>query len=451
MKHAPNGVTEYSANGCMEHVANGSARVANRVGSRVFVLLVVVWAATARPAGAQPGAIPAIDSLLQSEVDREHVAGAVVQVSRLGQILHRGAYGFAQRYAHGRDPLDQPDPMTPDHLFDLASLTKVFATTFGVMIMVDRGLIELDAPLQTYLPDFTGGGKDSITVQQLLTHTSGLTEWTPLYYEATNSEEAYRAIVERPLRYAVGAGRHYSDLGFMLLGYLIEGRSGRPLDEFLRENLYEPLDLRNTLFNPLEHGIDPSRIAATSHGNPFERQMVHDDEFGYRVDVDPDSWNGWRHYTLRGEVNDGNAFHAHNGLAGHAGLFSTVDDLQVLLDLMVAGGQIDGDTLISPNVIHEFLAADSVSGNGLGWATDPAVISAQGAPKGTFGHTGFTGTSVVGMPEHDLSIILLTNRQNVGPDDAGRYYDLSDTRQQIVTLALDFLDLRPQSDLNSRD
>ena len=377
-----------------------------------------------------------IDDLLQAEVDSGHVAGAAVLIRRRNETLHRGAYGYAQRFAFGGVPLDPPDTLTTHHMFDLASLTKVFATTFGIMLLVDRDQVDLDAPVSTYLPAFSGTSKDSVTVRHLLTHTSGLTPWEPIYYHASSPPEAYAIISARPLDYGVGTARRYSDLGFMLLGYLVEAVSGHPLDEFLTVNLYGPLGLESTMFTPLEHGIEPERIAATSHGNPFERKMVYDDEFGYTVDVDPTSWNKWREHTLRGEVNDGNAYYAHGGVAGHAGLFSTIDDLQRLVDLLLQGGRTDGKQLISREVIREFLTPDAF-GNGLGWAMEPGIIQARGAPAGTFGHTGFTGTNVVVVPTYDLSIILLTNRQNVGSRPDGSYYNLNPIRQRVVEIALD--------------
>jgi CubicO group peptidase (beta-lactamase class C family) len=223
----------------------------------------------------------------------------------------------------------------------------------------------------------------------------------------------------------------------MLLGYIVERAAGHTLDVFLRDTLYEPLGLLSTTFNPLENNVDPFRIAATSHGNPFERRMVYDDTFGYRVDVNPQAWDGWREYTLRGEVNDGNAFYANDGVAGHAGLFSTVGDLQTLLDLLLHDGSLSGEIWIRSEVVREFLRKDTLGDNGLGWALDPEVIQARSAPPGTFGHTGFTGTSVVAIPEYALSIILLTNRQNVGPDETGDYYDLNPTRQRLVALVLE--------------
>ncbi len=387
-------------------------------------------------AGARHAGIDAIDVLLQAEVDSGHVAGAAVLVTQGDRTLHRGAYGYAQRYAFGGEAVHPRDPLTADHLFDLASLTKVFATTFGIMMLVDRGAVDLDVPVSTYLPEFSGGAKDSITIRHLLTHSSGLTPWDAIYYHASTRDDAFDYIAEAPLRYEVGAGRHYSDLGFMLLGYLIEEIGGTTLDVFLQENLYEPLGLDDTMFRPLANGVPAERIAATSHGNPFERRMVYDDEFGYAVDVDPESWDGWRQYTLRGEVNDGNAYYAHEGVAGHAGLFSTLDDLHLLLDLLIKNGRAGEEQIIDPAVVRTFLDEDAF-GNALGWARSPGFIQARGAPAGTFGHTGFTGTNVVVVPDDDLAIILLTNRQNVGLQPDGTYYDLNPTRQRLTTIVLE--------------
>ncbi|MDZ7681287.1 MAG: serine hydrolase [Fodinibius sp.] len=241
-------------------------------------------------------------------------------------------------------------------------------------------------------------------------------------------QQRYQYIASLPLKWEVGAGRDYSDQGFMLLADIIERVSGQRLDAFLQAQLYKPLKLQNTAFNPLLKGYE--RIAATSHGNPFEKQMVYDDDFGYTVDVDPESWDGWRQYTLRGEVNDGNAWYANGGIAGHAGLFSTAADLQKLIDLLLRKGQFKDKQLLSSAVIDTFLTKGPF-GNGLGWAMDPDIISAEGSSAGTFGHTGFTGTNVVAVPADTLSIILLTNRQHVGRQENGYYYDLGDLRQQI--------------------
>ncbi|GAA5521811.1 serine hydrolase [Aliifodinibius salicampi] len=378
----------------------------------------------------QSARVPAIDSLIQREIVADHIPGAVIQVKKGDSVLHRAAYGYAQKYDYGLKRLEDPIRMTPGHIFDLASLTKVMATTFGIMMLVDADSIALDDPIHKYLPEFKGEVKSGITIRHLLTHTSGLPQWVPTYYHASNIQERYQYIASLPLKWPVGAERHYSDLGFMLLGDIIERISGQQLDDYFDERLYIPLNLQHTTFNPLNKKVRAEAIAATSHGNPFEKQMVHDDTFGYQVDVDLDSWNNWRDYTLRGEVNDGNAWYANNGVAGHAGLFSTIDDLQVLVDLLLERGEVNGRHLISSSVIDTFLTKDQY-GNALGWAMDKNTISAKGSPEGTFGHTGFTGTNIVAVPQDSISIILLTNRQNVGRQENGYYFDLGPLRQDI--------------------
>ncbi|HKK43956.1 MAG TPA: serine hydrolase [Balneolaceae bacterium] len=374
------------------------------------------------------GHISAVDSLIQKEIKSDHIAGAVIQVKKGDSVLHRAAYGYASEYSYTMQRLKDPEKMTVDHLFDLASLTKVCATTFGIMKLVDEGKIAIDDPIYKYLPEFNKGEKAQITIRNLLTHTAGLYQWKPTYYFASNPRERYQYIAQLPLKWKVGEGRHYSDLGFMLLGDIIKRVSGQRLDHFVSQKIYEPLDLKYTVFNPLKKGF--KKIAATSHGNPFEKHMVHDDDFGYKVNVDPQSWDGWRQYTLQGEVNDGNAWYANGGVAGHAGLFSTVRDLQGLVDLLLHAGHFEGKQIISSAVIDTFLTKDTY-GNGLGWAMDPDIICAKGAPAGSFGHTGFTGTNIVAVPQDSLSIILLTNRQNVGPQKNGYYFDLGPLRQAI--------------------
>lgn len=382
------------------------------------------------PEERKPQHMEAVDTLIRKEIASGHIPGAVLQIKKGDRILHRAAYGFAQKYEYGMRPMDAPDSMSTDHLFDLASLTKVLGTTFGVMKLVETDSIALSDPVHHYLPGFDDGEKSKITIRHLLTHTSGLSQWFPMYYYASNREERLEYLASMPLKWPVGGGRHYSDLGFMLLGDIVERVANRRLNDYLQQEIYKPLNLQTITFNPLDQGIPSTKIAATSHGNPFEKQMVYESNFGYDVDVAPESWNGWREYTLRGEVNDGNAWYAHGGIAGHAGLFSTVDDLQVLLDLMINRGRIDEKQLISSSVIDTFLTKGP-HGNGLGWAMEKNIISAEGSPEGTFGHTGFTGTSVVVVPHDSLSVILLTNRQNAGRQDNGYYFDLGQLRQDI--------------------
>ncbi|HEX2723706.1 MAG TPA: serine hydrolase [Gemmatimonadaceae bacterium] len=347
--------------------------------------------------------------------------GAVFLVARNGSVVHERAFGYAQTRASdagGRasHPIEPPRRMTTSTMFDAASVTKVMATTMAVMLLVDRNRIQLDAPVYLYLHDFRGAHLDSITVRHLLQHSSGLVQWQPLYYQASNKAETYRAIREMPLAWGVGEGRHYSDLGFMLLGYIIERVSGKPLDAFVESEIYRAMGLRHTAFNPKRRGF--TGFAATEEGNGYERHMVYDSTFGYRYRGDPASWNKWRTHILVGETNDGNAFYAHDGAAGHAGLFSTAADLRVLIDLLNNEGVANGRRFIKSRVVRDFLTRDRY-GHYLGWQQPP------GLPDGSFMHTGFTGTYVLGVPRHHLAIVLLTNRQHLGTDEKGFFPNLT--------------------------
>jgi serine-type D-Ala-D-Ala carboxypeptidase len=373
--------------------------------------------------------IKTIDSILQSQVDADKIPGAVIQIKKYGKIIYANAYGYAQKYDFNHQLLNPSEKMTTEYLFDLASLTKVIGTTTSIMLLVDRGHIKVDDPVGKYIEAFNDPYKESITIRHLLTHTSGLTEWYPLYYRCKNKFETYKLIGELPLKYPVGAGRHYSDLGFMILGEIVEIVSGIPLQQFVQQNIFVPLHMQHTTYNPLQ-SKQFTKIAATGPGNPYENRMVHDSTLGFKIeDIDPDSWNGWRNYVSKGEVDDGNAWYANGGVSGHAGLFSTVNDLQKLVDMLMNKGKVANTQFISAKTINMFLTKDEFK-NGLGWAMDNTSSYMKNGPAGTFGHTGFTGTSIVVIPQSKTSIILLINRENMGLID-GDYYNVAPIRQQV--------------------
>src|SRR5205085_3519886 len=328
------------------------------------------------------------------------------------KLLEERAFGWAELNDFQTRRLASPRPMHASTSFDLASVTKVMGTTMAVMMLVSDGRLDLDAPIYRYLPDFRGVHLDSITVRHLLQHSAGLVQWQPLYYHASTARQTYDVIRHMPLQWGVGEARHYSDLGFMLLGYIVEHVTGRPLDRYLAESLYTPLGLRATTFLPKQHGFVD--FAATEQGNGYERHMVYDSTFGYRYRGDPAAWNGWRQYVLNGETDDGNSWYANGGVAGHAGLFSTAADLRVLLDLLLAHGIYGARQYIRPETVDGFLTRDRYQ-NFLGW------MSPNGLPEGSFNHNGFTGTYVLGVPKYGLSIVLLTNRQNMGTDARGYF------------------------------
>ncbi|HEX9108029.1 MAG TPA: serine hydrolase, partial [Longimicrobiales bacterium] len=328
------------------------------------------------PDARMSAAIARADSAVAQAVSDNKTGGAVLLVARDGKVIHRRAFGWAQRYDYDLKPLESPVAMHDTTAFDLASLTKVLATTMGIMKLVDEGKVKLDAPVYTYLPHFRGPHLDSITPRLLLEHASGLQEWYPTYYRASSTAEVYRLIRSLPLGFGVGQGRHYSDLGFMLLGNIVTYVTGVPVNQYVRSEFYRPLGLRRTMFVPKSQGLGD--IAATEHGNAYERHMVYDPSFsGYKTGLDPKAWDWWRRYTLVGEVNDGNAWYGNGGIAGHAGLFSDADDAAVLLQLLLNKGEYGGRRYLKAATVDTFLTKDRFN-NALGWMVP------EGLPAGSF-------------------------------------------------------------------
>lgn len=359
-----------------------------------------------------------IDALIQNAIDQNHIPGAVVWVSVSGRKLKHQAYGCAQLYDNGM-LLDQPLPMRKNTLFDLASITKVMATTLGIMRLISDGILtDLETPISHFLPTSITHDTANITLVDLLTHTSGLIPWLPLYLDVNTPTDAWDYLCRLPLQYTTGEQRCYSDLNFMLLGYIIEILSNQTLDHYLATKLYQPLVLDHVRFKPGHY----TQTAATSWGNPYEYQMIADNNLGYTIERDPDEFVQWRHYTLRGEVNDGNAFYTFAGVAGHAGLFATASDLAKLGHMLLDGGQYRQHPILSQSVVEQFTAPQRF-GQGYGFEIDNASYMGQHAPMGTFGHMGFTGTHIVLNRQYHTQIIVLTNRQNLGVNVEGRYRD----------------------------
>jgi CubicO group peptidase (beta-lactamase class C family) len=361
----------------------------------------------------------------------------VVQIRKNGRVVFDTAYGLSQKYDFQHQPLPQPPAMATTTLFDLASLTKVVGTTTALMLLADEHKLDIDDPVSKYLPGFDTGAKQSITLRHLLTHTAGLYEWYPLFYKSSHRDSTIKFIESLPLRFPVGKQRKYSDLGFILLGAIVEKVAGMPLDQFEQKHVFKPLGMTHTGYNPLKNGRTTD-IAATSLGQPYEYRMVHDSSLGFAIPgLDPQSWNGWRQYVLRGEVNDGNSAYANEGIAGHAGLFSTVGDLQRLVDMLINKGRIGKRQFLSEKTISQFLTPDAFH-NGLGWMMDADNSFMKHAPTGSFGHTGFTGTSIAVVPQYRLSVIILINRQNVGLQPNGAYYNPNPIRMVIFEAAMDW-------------
>ena len=276
-----------------------------------------------------------------------------------------------------------PSPVPDEHtLWDMASLTKVLALTSAMMQLVEQGKVELDAPVQRYLPQWTGPNKARVTVRDLLTHRSGLPAWRPIYKEATTPTEALALVVATPLDTLPGVRMVYSDLGAILMGEIVRAVSGQRIDAYTRDHVFAPLGMKETGYLP-----DPSllsRIAPT--------------------EVDP-----WRQRHLRGEVHDENAF-ALGGVAGHAGLFGTASDLAVFAQMLLDGGTYNGVHIVADSTIKQFTARAAGS-RALGWEVGEGQHgSGNFLRDGAFGHTGFTGTSLWIDPDREMFVILLTNR-----------------------------------------
>jgi CubicO group peptidase (beta-lactamase class C family) len=356
---------------------------------------------------------------LSEGIARGVFPGAVGLVVHDGVILARCACGDAQV---------QPRrlPMTLDTVFDLASLTKPVATTTAVLQLCARGLLALDAPVATYLPAFGVGGKEQVTVRHLLAHTSGLPAWEMLYLPGSRRghmpgarrpacrsvREATDRICATPVETPPGTRIEYSDLGFIVLGRLVEQQSGHSLDRFVQRNLCDPWGMTHTRFRPPISWR--SQCAATEVGNAFERARAADQGLGAGF--------RWRKGVIRGQVHDGNAWYLGRGVAGHAGLFGSAGDLARFCLGMLRGGRLGTVRVLPAEMVAEALRDQTVGlgpdRRGLGWALQGSPSLGAKASPAAFGHTGFTGTSLLVDPPRRLVVVLLTNRVHPHADSA---------------------------------
>jgi CubicO group peptidase (beta-lactamase class C family) len=326
-----------------------------------------------------------VQNVVARAIESGTAPGAVVLVARRGKIVLERAFG---RMTYEKDA----PKVTPDTLYDIASLTKVVVTTTLAMILHERGLLDLESPVVRYVPEFHGEGKDHVLVKDLLAHSGGLLWWTDLFrkFEGKSREESKRGylstIYELPLDYPPRSKMVYSDLGILLLGEILERVTGKDLEDLANQEVLGPLGMNDAMYRPA--ASLRSRIAPT----------------------EIDSWRG---RLVQGEVHDENAFGL-GGVASHAGLFSTARSLGAFAQMMLNGGAYGGRRLLKPETIALFTRrANLVAGSSraLGWDT-PSEPSSAGAlfSASSYGHTGFTGTSLWIDPERDLFAILLTNR-----------------------------------------
>lgn len=366
-----------------------------------------------------------IDDLVNENIKNGTFPGGVVLVAKDGKIVYEKAFGGSQKYDMGKE-LEKPRKTSVETIYDLASVTKVMATTQAIMKLSYEGKLDVNDKVIKHIPEFGKNGKENVKIKDLLTHTSGLTPWKPTFYYASTPEEELKFICDLPLEYETGTDRKYSDFSFMTLGFIVEAVAGEKLDEYVENEIYKPLGMDDTMYVPLNKNASlKDRIAATSWGNPYEYKMVDDDNFGYVCEEEAEDFKGWRDYTLIGEVNDGNAWYANKGVAGHARVFSTASDLSKLGQLILNGGTYNGVTLYDQATVDEFTSIQSKFGHGYGWEInrggENSGYMGKYANDNVFGHTGFSGTQVIFDKENDLQIISLTNKQNNGVNESGSY------------------------------
>ncbi len=363
--------------------------------------------------------------------DRHEYGGAVALVARGGEIGLYRATGWAVR-----EPEDQRSPMGVDTVFDLASLTKVTATTPSIMKLVAEGRIGLDQPVGEILTEFgTDGPKAGVTVKRLLTHSAGFRDWLPVFLQATGERAYIESFAQSQPESAPDTRVVYSDPSFITLGAVVQRVSGETLDDYAKREVFDPLGMVDTMYTPPRSLR--GRIAATETGNAFEAEKIPD-----RVPAS----GPWRDGLIRGDVHDGNAWYGFGGIAGHAGLFGTAIDLFRYGQMWLNGGVLDDvrvlpEALVVEAIVNHTRYDDVTDVRGYGWrllpppgSPEPTPDSGRGMSQRAFGHTGFTGTSLWMDPEYDLVVVLLTNR--VHPTVTTHYLETRARFNQAIVAAI---------------
>ena len=382
-----------------------------RFGRGLLVVWLAVWTlcgvGSAAAQSIDTARLARVDALVAEAIEAGRLPGAVVLVGRGDEVVYYEAFG-------DRALAPAREAMTRDTVFDLASLTKVVATTTSVMQLVEAGRIRLTDRVGTFIPEFARYGKEDVTIRHLLTHMSGLRPDLPLEDEFDGYDIAIHRATEEVLLAPPGERFVYSDINFFLLGEIVARVSGLPLDRYVRERIFAPLGMRDTMFNP-PASLAP-RIAPTEACPPL----------GWPCDG-PDA------VMLRGTVHDPTARRM-AGVAGHAGLFSTAADLAIFCRMLLGGGAVDRVRVLSPLTVAKMTSvatpARERNRRGLGWDIDSVFASNRGEllPLGSFGHTGFTGTSLWLDPVTDTYVVFLSNRGH--PDGTG---DVVALRARVAT------------------
>ena len=347
-----------------------------------------------------------IAPLVEAAIKAKTIPGAVALIGHDGHVVYRKAFG-------SRALVPEREPMSVDTIFDMASVTKVVATTTAVMQLVEQGKIVLSAPVSDYWPEFAQNGKELVTIRELMTHFSGLPPDLELKPAWTGYDTAMQMIVNSKLDFPPGTRFVYSDINFETLGEIVRRVSGETLDVYCAEHIFGPLGMRDTRFTPpssLRHRIAPTQYVQGDSG-PVLLGVVHDPTARFM-----------------------------GGVAGHAGLFSTADDLAIFAQMLLDGGTYNGARILSPLSIEKMATPQTPPNQmvlrGLGWDIDSPFATNRGEllDVGSFGHTGYTGTSIWIDPVTQTYIILLTNR--VHPLDKGSVVSLRAGLATLVSAAL---------------
>lgn len=368
------------------------------------VLLLASTAATTPGSSDPDPRFSAVAAVVERGIRQGVYPGAVLLIGRRDSVLYSRGFGHLTWAAKSA----APSPSTT--LWDLASITKVMATTSAVMVLVDRGSVLLDGPVTRYLPRFAGAGRERVTVRMLLDHTSGLPAYLAFHRLAASRDAAIELLYREPLARRPGASVVYSDLNAILLGLLVEKVTTEPLDVFTAREVVRPLGLTSTVFTPaLRAGfsVAPSRMVG---GRP-----------------------------VAGRVNDDNAF-LFGGVAGQAGLFSTGTDVARFAQHWLRQGAVETGQWVGPGTMQEFLRRTGSKSRALGWDTPelggdtPSIYGALASPL-TYGHTGWTGTMLWIDPVRDLFVVFLTNR-SLQPKVRRSLTALRDIRSSLSDLVL---------------
>ncbi|GAA0295051.1 serine hydrolase domain-containing protein [Sphingomonas oligophenolica] len=340
----------------------------------------------------------AFDATAQAEIESGRIPGAVILYGENGKVAYRETLG-------SREVAPERVALTPDTIFDIASLTKVVATTTAVMQLVEAGRLDLDSPVARYWPAFAQNGKAAVTVRQLLTHSSGLPADLDLVTRWDGEAEGLARAAASGLVKPPGTQFLYSDVNFIVLGELVHRISGEPLDRYAQAHIFAPLGMADTGFRPPAARLE--RIAATDREDGRMRQ---------------------------GEVQDPTAFRM-GGIAGHAGLFSTADDLARFAEMLTKGGTLDGARILRPETVAQMTRGMTLPGGarrGLGWDVSSAYSAGMDRAFGpdSYGHTGYTGCLLWIDPDTSSFLIVLTSRLH--PDGRGNVMPLRHAFARLI-------------------